>query len=46
MTDAQRAAVEKLNKASNTQADMNARGAALLAAEDRARKAATLSVAE
>lgn len=46
MTDAQRAAVEKLNKASNTQADMNARGAALLAAEDRARKAATVGVAE
>ncbi|THD06104.1 hypothetical protein [Rhodanobacter lindaniclasticus] len=46
MTDAQRAAVEKLNKASNTQADMNARGSALLAAEDRARKAATVGVAE
>ena len=46
MTDAQRAAIDKLNKSSNTQADMNARGAALLAAEDRARKAATVGVAE
>lgn len=46
MTDAQRAAVEKLNKSSNTQADMNARGAALLAAEDRARKAATVGIAD
>lgn len=46
MTDAQRAALDKLNKASNTQADMNARGAALMAAEERSRKAATIGVAE
>ncbi len=46
MTDAQRAAIDKLNKSSNTQADMNARGAAILAAEERTRKAATVTIAE
>jgi hypothetical protein len=46
MTDAQRAALDKLNATSNTQADMNARGAAILAAEERTRKAATVTIAE
>ncbi|THD03716.1 hypothetical protein [Rhodanobacter lindaniclasticus] len=46
MTDAQRAAVDKLKASTNSQADISARGAALLAAEDRARKAATVGVAE
>jgi hypothetical protein len=46
MTDAQRAVMEKLNGTLNTQADMNARGAALLASEERARAKATAAVAD
>ena len=46
MTDAQRAAVEKLKTTTYTQAEMSARGAALMAAEERSRKAATIGGAE
>jgi len=46
MTDAQRAAVEKLKNSTSTQAEISARGAALMAAEERSRKAATIGMAE
>ena len=46
MTDAQRAVMDKLNATTNTQADMNARGAGLLASEERARAKVTASVAD
>ena len=46
MTDAQRAVMDKLNATTNTQADMNARGATLLAGEERARAKVTASVAD
>jgi len=46
VTDAQRAVMDKLNATTNTQADMNARGAALLAADERAREKSTAAVAD
>jgi hypothetical protein len=45
-TAEQQAAIDALKKSSNSQADMNARGAALLAAEERARAKSTAAVAD